>query len=112
MPLTARRLDGTVLDTTACSDEDWVRHYGRRRSHEPLACPECASRMVAKVSSLGLRFFAHWGPRPPHCTLANEFPEHRRLKALIARVVNASGLAQAVVEAPAPASRAGELTRS
>ena len=61
--------------------------------------------MHAKVSLLGLRFFAH-DTRSPACPTAGETPEHRRLKTLLAETVRAIGWV-AVVEAVPAASDAG-----
>lgn len=70
------RIDATAADL-GCGWR-WAAIH-RVRPRVPLACPECGHSVRAKVSHLGLRFFAH-DPGAPTCGLAGESIEHRLLK--------------------------------
>lgn len=77
MPLVADHADLGRLDATDIDVELW-----RTRIHycaAPLRCPECRHRMVAVVSSTGLRHFRHYR-RPARCELYGETPTHRAIK--------------------------------
>lgn len=72
----------------------------RARPPAPLACPECGHGMHAKVSSRGLRFFAH-APGAPTCTLAEESMAHHLLKLELAQAARAAGwMAELEVSGP------------
>lgn len=105
MPLTALDVSGATFDATACSDADWTSVYMcRPRAH--LLCRGCGKMMHAKVSSKGLRFFAH-DVLSEGCFSAGETPQHLALKVLIANLIRAAG-GQAVLEAtPAPTDQGG-----
>ncbi|MFD6326800.1 competence protein CoiA family protein [Streptomyces sp. NPDC058442] len=65
-----------------------------------MACPECGHGMHAKVSSRGLRFFAH-APGAPTCTLAEESMAHHLLKLELAQAARGAGwLAELEVSGP------------
>jgi hypothetical protein len=81
--------DGGLLDSTALSDADWAGVH-RVTPRAMLACRFCATRMQAKVSKGGLRFFAH-DRRTPSCPSEGETPEHRRLKSAVANDLRAAG---------------------
>lgn len=97
MPLTARNADGTVIDATACGDDEWFSVY-RTALTTALTCRGCGHPMIAKRSSKGLRFFAHRADRPIDCPSAGESVEHLELKRLLADLIRAHG-AEAVLEA-------------
>jgi hypothetical protein len=62
--------------------------------------------MHAKVSSRGLRFFAH-DAAAPKCPSAGETPEHRELKNSVAEMVRAAGWEAYVEAEPGPGDRGG-----
>lgn len=106
VPLTSQRPDGTVLDATDVSDEVWRSVHRAAESRRTLRCRECQAFMHAKVSSKGLRFFAH-DSRPVDCSSEGESPEHRELKRRVAEAIRAAG-GQALIEAPpSPSDRGG-----
>lgn len=105
MPLTALDDIGRLLDVTCCDDDSWTSVY-KARPRAVLWCRECKSRMHAKVSSAGSRFFAH-DALSPHCPSLGETPQHRELKRTVAEIVRSSG-SRAVIEAtPSPADHGG-----
>lgn len=105
MPLTARHHDLGVLDTTEVADETWSAIH-RSSPRAPLTCRSCGASMQAKVSSTGLRFFAH-DRREATCPSAGESPAHRHLKKTLAKLARKAG-AHTVVEAePSPDDRGG-----
>ncbi|MEN2424364.1 competence protein CoiA family protein [Streptomyces rimosus] len=91
------RLDASLPDL-GCRWE-WTAIH-RVRPPVPLTCPECGHGMHAKVSSLGLRFFAHT-PGAPTCTLAEESMAHHLLKLELAQAARANGwIAELEVRGP------------
>lgn len=104
MPLTAHNPDGAVIDATDVTPQEWAPVY-KTSPRAVLACRNCRAPMHAKVSSRGLRFFAHDRHRPD-CPSAGETAEHRWLKSQLAAAVRAAGW-DAVVEAEPGAGDAG-----
>ncbi|MEU1127054.1 competence protein CoiA family protein [Streptomyces sp. NPDC005899] len=91
------RLDASLPDL-GCG-WDWSAVH-RVRPPARLACPECGHEMHAKVSPLGLRFFAH-APMAPTCTLAEESMAHHLLKLELAQAARAAGwMAELEVSGP------------
>lgn len=81
----------------------------RVRPSAPLTCDECGHPMHAKVSSNGLRFFAH-APGAPNCALALETLAHHLLKLELANAARAAGAhAEMEVGGPGGAWRADVL---
>lgn len=81
------RLDASLPDL-GCG-WDWSAIH-RVQPSAPLECQECGHGMHAKVSPLGLRFFAH-APGAPTCTLAEESMAHHLLKLELAQAARAAG---------------------
>ncbi|MCX4597205.1 competence protein CoiA family protein [Streptomyces sp. NBC_01549] len=101
------RLDASLPDL-GCGWE-WAAIH-RVRPPAPLACPECGHGMHAKVSSLGLRFFAHT-PGAPTCALAEESMAHHLLKLELAQAARAAGwMAELEVSGPDGSWRADVLS--
>lgn len=75
----------------------------RVRPRVTLTCAACGESMHAKVSPLGLRFFAHDAARAD-CPLTGETPDHRLLKSAIAAAVREAGW-HATLEATGPQGR-------
>ncbi|MEU5476788.1 competence protein CoiA family protein [Streptomyces mirabilis] len=91
------RLDASLPDL-GCG-WDWSAIH-RVRPPAPLACRECGHGMHAKVSPLGLRFFAHVHGAPT-CTLAEESMAHHLLKLELAQAARAAGwMAELEVSGP------------
>ncbi|RPK83299.1 hypothetical protein EES45_07335 [Streptomyces sp. ADI97-07] len=91
------RLDASLPDL-GCG-WDWNAIH-RVQPPARLACPECGHEMHAKVSPLGLRFFAH-APMAPTCTLAEESMAHHLLKLELAQAARAAGwMAELEVSGP------------
>ncbi|WP_327259905.1 competence protein CoiA [Streptomyces sp. NBC_01240] len=90
MPFTAQHAEYGRLDATrpelGCG-LDWGAIH---RARAPLHCPACESQMVARVSVLGLRHFAH-RRRSPDCPLAGESVGHLLLKSDLAAAARAAG---------------------
>jgi hypothetical protein len=105
MPLTAHDQYRETLDATDCTDEQWAAIH-RVTPRPALTCRACHSGMHAKVSSTGMRFFAH-DRRVATCSAAGETPEHRWLKARLAEAVRSVEGWAAVVEAEPIVSDAG-----
>ncbi len=105
MPLTAVVSGGALFDATACSDDDWaVIHKVKPRP--VIACRVCQGPVHAKVSRLGLRFFAHDHKRDD-CPTTGESAAHLALKRDLAQTIRLAG-GTAVVEAmPAPGEQGG-----
>ncbi|WRZ96427.1 competence protein CoiA family protein (plasmid) [Streptomyces sp. NBC_01007] len=100
------RLDASMPDL-GCGWE-WAAIH-RVRPPVPLACPECSHGMHAKVSSLGLRFFAHT-PGALTCMLAEESMAHHLLKLELAQAARAIGwMAELEVSGPDGSWRADVL---
>ncbi|MET8420673.1 competence protein CoiA family protein [Streptomyces sp. NPDC005098] len=100
------RLDATRQDL-GCEWE-WAAIH-RVRPPVALKCPECHHGMYAKVSSLGMRFFAH-APKAPRCTLAEESMAHHLLKLELAQAARAAGwMADLEVSGPGGIWRADVL---
>ncbi|MFI9322714.1 competence protein CoiA [Kitasatospora aureofaciens] len=84
----------------------------RARPRAPLSCPVCGYGVHAKVSSRGLRFFAH-DTGAPACALAQESVEHHLLKLELASSVRAAGwYAELEVGGPGGAWRADVMSVS
>ncbi len=96
VPLTALFAEDVLVDATACSDEEWVRVH-RARPRAELRCRGCDAAMHAKVSSAGLRFFAH-DHQQSACPSNGESSLHRWLKHCCAEAIRGAGW-EAVVEA-------------
>ncbi|GAA2752855.1 competence protein CoiA family protein [Kitasatospora cinereorecta] len=89
----------------------WVRVH-RVRPRVPLSCPECGHAVHAKVSSAGLRYFAH-DPGSPACALAGESMEHHLTKLQLATAIRAAGwVAELEVRGPDGAWRADVMATS
>jgi hypothetical protein len=97
MPLTAL-YDGRLLDLTTCPESLWQQIH-KTRPRAPLTCPACRQGTHAKLSPLGLRFFAH-DARQVDCALHGETPLHRHLKSALAQLVRTHDGWDAVIEAP------------
>ncbi|MCT9010538.1 competence protein CoiA family protein [Streptomyces rhizosphaerihabitans] len=109
MPFTAQHAELGRLDATrpdlGCA-LSWEAIY---RARAPLRCPACEGQMIARVSVLGLRHFAH-RRRSPDCPLAGESPGHLLLKADLAAAARAAGWHSALeVAAPHGGWRADVL---
>ncbi|MFF5291837.1 competence protein CoiA [Paractinoplanes globisporus] len=104
MPLTANGLGG-LLDATRDDLGGGVcwQSIHRVRPRIPLRCPGCGHAMHAKVSPLGLRFFAHDAAQRD-CALNGETVDHRLLKSAIAAAVRRAGW-RAELEATGPDRR-------
>ncbi|MEW1913638.1 competence protein CoiA family protein [Kitasatospora sp. NPDC085895] len=103
------RLDASQ-DDLGCAWE-WPAIH-RARPRVLLVCPECGHGMHPKVSSGGLRFFAH-DAGAPQCALAQESMEHHLLKLELAQAVRASGwFAELEVRAADGAWRADVMAAS
>lgn len=93
MAFTAVHPDAGQIDATrpdlGCGLE-WMQIY-RVRPRIALACPECGFSVHAKVSSRGMRYFAHDPGRPPECQISNESIEHHLLKLELATAIRAAG---------------------
>nr|WP_229882185.1 competence protein CoiA family protein [Streptomyces alanosinicus] len=94
------RIDATVPDL-GCGWAWGAVHRVRPRA--ALTCPECGHGVRAKVSHLGLRFFAH-DPGAPTCGLAGESMEHRLLKVELVTAVREAGW-HGALEVSAPDGR-------
>jgi hypothetical protein len=92
VPLTALHAEYGVLDAT-CAElaaaMSWEQVH-RVRPRAPLTCRGCGRGMQAKVSKLGLRFFAH-DAAVSRCPDKGETSEHRLLKLALAEAVRAAG---------------------
>lgn len=96
----------TRLDATQLAAKEWARIH-RVRPRPILACPECGSRIHAKESHLGFRFFAH-DHAQRDCALSGETREHLRLKGVVATLVRATqGWTAAVEAAPRDGDNGG-----
>ncbi|RZU13977.1 competence protein CoiA-like protein [Kribbella rubisoli] len=112
MPLTARLgdklLDATIDDLGLVGQGIVWSDVYRQRPPAVLACRACDGPMSAKMSKLGMRFFAH-RRRSEYCSAAGETAIHLELKALIAARGRAQGC-MVEVEAPGDGWRADVLT--
>ncbi|MEU8928108.1 competence protein CoiA family protein [Kitasatospora sp. NPDC048545] len=103
------RLDATQ-DDLGCGWA-WTEVH-RARPRVPLACPECGHGMHGKVSSAGMRFFAH-DRGAPTCALAQESMEHHLTKLQLAHAARAAGwYAELEVRAPDGSWRADVMASS
>ena len=99
MPLTARLDRVELLYATCISDEAWAAiHDVRPRPN--LHCRDCATRMHAKVSPTGLRFFAH-DRKAVNCASLGETPEHRQIKQMLAEMIRELGCTAELEAVPA-----------
>ncbi|MEU1036312.1 competence protein CoiA family protein [Streptomyces mirabilis] len=103
MPFTAEHAEYGRLDATQPDLGCGVGWAAIHRARAPLHCRACEGRMVARVSVLGLRHFAHWR-RSADCPLAGESPGHLLLKADVAAAARAAGWS-ATLEDAAPDGR-------
>ncbi|MFC5889592.1 competence protein CoiA family protein [Kitasatospora sp. CM 4170] len=103
------RLDATQEDL-GCG---WAwSEVHRVRPRVPLACPECGHGVHGKVSSAGMRFFAH-DRGSPTCALAQESMEHHLTKLQLAHAVRSAGwYAELEVRAPDGSWRADVMASS
>ena len=91
-----------TLDDLGCG---WVwSEIHRRRPRVRLCCQQCDHPVHAKVSSGGLRFFAHDPERRPDCPAARETMEHHLLKLELATAVRSTGW-RAELEATRPGAQ-------
>lgn len=104
MPLTALDHDGHLLDSTVCGDKTWTSIH-KPKVRVALACRDCQGSLHAKVSSTGLRFFAH-DAKPENCASQGESVEHLTLKKTIAELIRGVGF-EAVIEASPGAADSG-----
>ncbi len=96
VPLTALSPHEGTIDSTDLADSEWTALH-RTRPRAELTCPACGRPMHAKVSSQGLRFFAH-DRTSPECPSNGETPAHRELKRTLAEAVRRAG-GVAIIEA-------------
>jgi Competence protein CoiA-like family len=85
------------FDATDAQDSEWQRIY-RVRPRPLLTCPECRSRVHAKVSRRGLRFFAH-DQAQRGCSLGGETQAHLHLKRLLAQIIRSTPNWSVAIEA-------------
>lgn len=97
MPLKAL-LDDREVVSIFLSDAEWVGLRDVQQSQRTRFRMADGARAIAKVSSRGLRFFAH-APGEGHGVTAPESPQHLALKAAIARTCKLAGWS-VDVEAP------------
>jgi hypothetical protein len=105
MPFVARHAEGGRLDATFASETEWAAVHVRGA---PLTCPQCALRLVAAVSPLGLRYFRHHR-RPQNCELGRESVLHLTVKRAIVAAVRVLPGWTAEPEAPGDGWRADVL---
>ena len=99
MPLTAI-LDGTMpLDSTHIDSAEWAGLHDVRPRRD-LRCRGCGALMHAKVSSTGLRFFAH-DRQVTSCPSLGETAEHRQLKQMLAELIRSLGCTAEIEAIPA-----------
>ncbi|SCL45585.1 hypothetical protein [Micromonospora peucetia] len=97
------RVDAT-LDDLGCG---WVwSEIHRRRPRVRLCCQQCDHPVHAKVSSGGLRFFAHDPERRPDCPAARETMEHHRA----CDAASFRGFSEGLVRTPAKRARVSGLS--
>lgn len=96
MPLTAFDVTGQTVDATVCDDATWLTLH-KVRPRVLMVCRDCGKPMHAKVSSNGLRFFAH-DARADNCSSLGETPAHLALKRLLATLIRDAG-GTAILEA-------------
>ncbi|MEU4218254.1 competence protein CoiA family protein [Actinoplanes sp. NPDC026623] len=104
MPLIAHA-SGGLIDSTLADlgiGASWQSVH-RVRPRVALCCTACGRSMHAKVSPLGLRFFAHDAAQRD-CPLNGETAAHRLLKSAIAAAVRRAGW-HAELEAAGPGQR-------
>ncbi|MFD5814813.1 competence protein CoiA [Streptomyces sp. NPDC127038] len=99
VPFTAHHAEFGRLDATRTDLGCALTWEAIHRARAPLRCPACEGQMVARVSVLGLRHFAH-RRRTPDCPLAGESPGHLVLKADLAAAARGAGW-QATLEVSA-----------
>ncbi len=80
-------LDATLEDLGSAAAWDQVH---RVRPRAPLTCRGCGQGLQAKVSKLGLRFFAH-DAATAGCPSNGETPAHRLLKSVLAAAIRSAG---------------------
>jgi competence protein CoiA len=105
MPLTAILNDATLLDSTCLDDQTWATIHNVRPRPD-LSCRDCHSRMHAKASPTGLRFFAH-DQQVAHCASLGETPEHRQLKRMFADMIRDLGCTAEIEATPAAGDTGG-----
>ncbi|MFB6725549.1 competence protein CoiA [Kribbella sp. NPDC056345] len=94
----AGRVDATLPDLGCGLTWDQVHKV---RPRVVLRCPECGHGVHARVSSRGMRHFAHDPGRPPDCAWLNESLEHHQLKLALANAARSAGW-QAELEVTGP----------
>lgn len=103
----AGRVDATLPDLGR--GLAWTAVH-KARPRVALTCPDCGHGMHAKVSTRGLRYFAHDPGRPGDCAWDNESLEHHLLKLELATSVRDAGWhAELEVRAPDGTWRADVL---
>jgi len=112
VPLTAVHPQAGLLDSTL---PDLGGTLGWERIHRacppaPLSCRACGAAMSAKVSKLGMRFFAHRA-EASDCPTVGETIEHRLLKIELAAAIRDAGW-HAELEVPGNGWRADVLATS
>lgn len=104
MPITAHDAAGELIDASDCADDVWAGIH-KAKTRALLACRDCGGSLHAKVSSAGLRFFAH-DRKPERCASAGESLEHLTLKRQIAMLIRECGYT-AILEATPDESDSG-----
>ncbi len=89
MPLICEGPNSAVLDATMLDDAQWGTIH-RVRPRPLLSCRGCGRPVHAKLSSNGLRFFAH-DRRSPGCPSDGESAEHLALKSEMANLSRSFG---------------------
>jgi hypothetical protein len=97
MPLVAT-LAGDRVVSTDMEDDAWESLKKRYRGGEPLLM-SCGQPGVAKVSSRGLKYFAHKAGVDCNMHEGGETPEHLELKSFLAEAARTAGW-EAVLECP------------
>ncbi len=112
VPLTAVHRDHGALDATLDDlggAATWEQVH-RVRPRAPITCRGCGHGVQAKVSKLGLRFFAD-DAAVAECPANGETPAHRLLKSELAAAIRAAGWV-AELEVPGDGWRADVLAIS
>jgi hypothetical protein len=89
MPLRCIGLDGHSVQSFNLSEAEWSALGQENLRSRQLRMPCCDASVVMKVSTRGLRFFAH--KSRGRCQTAQETEEHLALKMLAARATRRAG---------------------
>ena len=89
MPLRSVDEHGTIIEASACTDQEWTQLRERVRKERQLRMPCCPARAVPKTSKLGTRFFAHKAKGT--CTWKPETEAHLQLKKLALNAARKTG---------------------